>query len=123
VKTKLGVSTLLAVLSLTSCASSKAEAELDSALSKQELAWGHVVEACRMNAELNATGFFATEAALSEMKKAAALDPIYIEYVTAHLFTKRVAESGTIVDFDLTISEYLLQGSKVDALCLTANQE
>ena len=119
---KLTVLVLVSVLTLSSCASSNGQAESESTPSKQELAWGHVVEACRLNAELNAIGFFATEEAINEMKKAAALDPVYVEYLAAHLFTKRVAESGDVVDFDLTIGELMLNGSKVDALCLAANE-
>ena len=112
---KLIVFGLVSVLALSSCASSTGEAESESIPSNQELAWGHVVEACRLN--LGYVQFFGTEAALNEIKKAAKLDPTYFEYIEAHLFTTSYAKSG-LGDFD----EFLLQGSKIDALCLTANE-
>jgi Tfp pilus assembly protein PilF len=112
---KLVVSTIVSVLALTSCGSSKGEAELDSTQSKQELAWGHVVEACKLN--LGYVQYFGTEAALNEIKKAAKLDPNYFEYIEAHLFITSYAKSG-VGDFD----EAMLQGSKIDALCLAANE-
>lgn len=113
---KLVVFGLVSVLALSSCASSTGGAESESTPSKQELAWGHVVEACRLN--LGYVQHFGPEAALSEIKKAAKLDPIYFEYIEAHLFITSYAKSG-VGDFD----EAMLQGSKIDALCLAANED
>jgi len=121
VNTKLVVLGLVSVLTLTSCASSNAEAESESTPSKQELAWGHVIEACRLNAEMNWSGGFGSEAALSEMQKAAEIDPIYIEYITAHLAAKSFADM-TVRGIDFDRSEFTLQVSKVEALCLTASK-
>jgi hypothetical protein len=114
---KLVAFTIVSVLALTSCGSPKGQSELDSTPSKQEMAWGHVVEACRLNGELRAVGFFATEEALNEMKKAAELDPTYFEYIQAHLYVTRLAKSG--LDGS-NLDEFMLQESKIDALCLAA---
>ena len=120
---KLVVFGLVTVLALSSCASSKGGVETESTpssestQSKQELARGHVVEACRLN--LGYVQFFGTEAALNEIKKAAKLDPTYFQYIEAHLFTTSYAKSGL---GDVAYDEYMLQGSKIDALCLTANE-
>ncbi len=100
---------------------SNGEAELDIVPSKQEVAWGHVVEACRLNTEMNWTGGFGSEAALNEMQKAAELDPIYIEFITAHLSAKSLADMAAR-GIDIDMSEFTLQISKVEALCLTANK-
>jgi len=115
VNTKLVVSVLFTVFALSSCASSKGGVELDSASSKQELAWGHVVEACKINDGY--VWFFGTEAALNEMKKAAKLDPTYFEYIEAHMFVTSQVKAGLDPS-----DEFWLQGSKIDALCLAANE-
>lgn len=112
---KLVVFGLVSVLALSSCASSTGEAESESTQSTQELAWGHVVQACKINE--NYIWFFGTEAALNEMKKAAKLDPTYFEYIEAHLFVTSQAKAGLDPS-----DEFWLQGSKIDALCLTANE-
>ena len=118
---KLVVLALVSVFALSSCAASNGEAGSESTPSKQELAWGHVVEACRLNAEMNWSGGFGSEEALSEMQKAAELDPIYIEYIAAHLSAKSFADMAVRgIDFDR--SEFTLQVSKVEALCLTASK-
>jgi len=93
-----------------------------ASLSPTDLAWKHVVKACKENTHTDYT--YLMPDAFHEMQLAAQLDHRYIEYLTAHYFGMDVGRHGINVPSPLEPldqTEASLQGAKIRALCSVAN--